>query len=116
MENKSRIALACGDSLFIRSVIELAHGAHSTIIICSTKEEAEELSMQYQPWPIQPMYTRELRYYEGFMTMKNDLDNAFAQSIFVNKLALKKEKKNRKNNARVQYKNEMAKFNNRRRG
>jgi len=75
--------------------------------------------MFHQPWPIEvplEINSCKFRYYEEFKAMINTgQEGAFAQSAFINGLALKKEKKNRKNNNRVQFKNKAFKFYNRKR-
>lgn len=124
MEDRTGIILACENSELVRHLIQIladveASNHSSPIIVVQTKEEAREISMFHQPWPLGvplEISSRELRYYEDFRTMMSDgQDGAFAQSAFVNELALKQEKKNRKNNNRVQFKNEAYKFYNRKR-
>lgn len=124
MEDRPKIALICGGDEIIRHLIQVfanveVSNHNSPIIVAQTKEEAKEISMLYQPWPLGvplEINSRELRCYEEFRAMLNiGQEGAFAQSAFVNKLALSKEKKNRKNNERIQFKNEMFKFYNRKR-
>ena len=119
MENIPKIALICGGDNIIRHLTQVLIDAEASnnIIVVETKEEAREVSMFYQPWTqAMRMESRYLRGYEDFRTMMSDgQDGAFAQSGFVNELALKQAKKNRKNNNRVQFKNEAYKFYNRKR-
>lgn len=121
MEVKPKILLAGADSGLIRHFIQIIANVEASnhkcpIIVVETEEKAREKSMLYQPWPYQiEIISRELKSFGKYMTMSAELDNAFAQSVFVNELALKKEKKNRKNNDRVQFKNKSFKFYNRKR-